>query len=93
MNGDDAADGGWFAGVDRDDTDAGATAIRDGRAEGPADWPAAAVEYGYADDAADYYDALHAATMAATRAAVAEAESAGDRQLVHAIRAMDDHTR
>ncbi|WP_276261203.1 NOP5/NOP56 family protein [Haloglomus litoreum] len=93
MDGDDASAGGWFAGVGRDDIDAGATAIREGTADRPADWPAQAVASGFVDDAADYYDALHAATMAATRAAVGEAESAGDRQLVHAVRAMDDCER
>jgi nucleolar protein 56 len=93
MDGDDASGGGWFAGVDRDDIDGGADAIRSGRAGAPADWPARAVESRFADDAADYYDALHDATMAATRADVAAAESAGDRQLVHAVRAMDDCER
>jgi nucleolar protein 56 len=84
---------GWFEGVDRGGTTAASDAIRDGVADDPRDWPGRAVETGFATDEADYYDALHGATMAATRAAVAEAGSAGDRQLVHAVRAMDDHTR
>jgi len=85
-----ADDAGWFAGVERDDTDAAAAAIREGRADAPADWPARALDAGFAANDDDYYDALHEATVAATRRAVREAESADDRQLVHAIRAMDD---
>jgi nucleolar protein 56 len=88
-----APSNGWFEGIDREDTDGAVEAIRNGHAEEPADWPATAVESGFADDAAGYYDALHAATMTATHAAVTEAESAGDRQLVHAVRAMDDCER
>jgi nucleolar protein 56 len=93
MNGTDSSDRGWFEGLDPEDPDAAAAAIRSGGAEEPADWPARAVEAGFAADEADYYDALHEATTAATRAAVAEAERAGDRQLVHAVRAMDDCER
>jgi hypothetical protein len=36
------------------------------------------VETGFATDEADSYDVLHRATMAATRATVTEAGSAGD---------------
>ncbi len=93
MDGTAPSAAGWFEGIDRDDEAAVTEAIRDGTAEATGDWPARAVQSAFADDAADYYDALHAATMAATRAAVAEAESAGDRQLVHAVRAMDDCER
>ncbi len=84
---------GWFADVDRDDPDAMATAVREGRADEPRDWPALALEAGFADDENDYYDAVREATTAATRAAVTERERADDRQLVHAIRAMDDCNR
>ncbi|WP_222918878.1 NOP5/NOP56 family protein [Natrinema sp. SYSU A 869] len=84
---------GWFAGVDRDDPDATTTAIREGSADEPRDWPTIAVDDGFASDADDYYDALREATTAATRAAVTERERADDRQLVHAIRAMDDCNR
>ncbi|MFA9417615.1 NOP5/NOP56 family protein [Natrinema sp. HArc-T2] len=84
---------GWFADVDRDDPDAMATAVREGRADEPRDWPTLALEAGFADDEDDYYDAVREATTAATRAAVTERERADDRQLVHAVRAMDDCNR
>ena len=84
---------GWFADVDRDDPDGMATAVREGRADKPRDWPALALEAGFADDEDDYYDAVCEATTAATRAAVTERERADDRQLVHAVRAMDDCNR
>jgi nucleolar protein 56 len=83
---------GWFEGVDRDD-EAAAEAIREGTAEAPADWPAHAVESGFAADEDEYYALLHDASMAATRAAVQEYERSDDRQLRHAVRAMDDCER
>ncbi|MFB6105780.1 MAG: NOP5/NOP56 family protein [Halobacteriaceae archaeon] len=82
---------GWFVGVD--DVDGAARAIRDGRAADPRDWPAAAIAAGYADDEGDYYRRLHEAAMVATREAATEAETADDRQLVHAVRALDDVER
>ncbi|APX96117.1 NOP5/NOP56 family protein [Natronorubrum daqingense] len=88
-----AADDGWFANVDAEDTAAAATAIREGRADEPRDWPTLALEAGFVDDENAYYDALHEASMAATRGAVTEREGADDRQLVHAVRTMDDCTR
>jgi len=91
MDDDSPADGrGWFAGVARGDPDAARTAIETGTAESPADWPSEAVAAGFADDEADYYGALHEATVHATREAVRKRELAGDRQLIHAVRAMDD---
>jgi len=94
---DDSA--GWFAGG----TSAGAEAagdesalrarIADGEADAPRDWPHLAVESGFADSRADYYDRLHEASVAATREAVRERERADDKQLVHAVRAMDDIAR
>ena len=83
----------WFDGVAPDDVEAGAAAIREGSAELPADWPARAVEAGFAPDVAGYYERLHAAAVEAARAAAAEAERAPDQQLVHAVRAMDDLAR
>jgi nucleolar protein 56 len=84
----------WFSGVAPTEADsAGARRIREGSADEPADWPAAAVDAGFADDEEQYYDRLRAATLAATHAAVTEAERADDRQLVHAVRAMDDVER
>ncbi|TYL38822.1 NOP58 family protein [Natronococcus pandeyae] len=90
MTEDSAADTGWFAGLEPDDLKAGATAIAEGTASEPADWPSRALEAGFASDEDEYYDRLHEATTAATRAAVERRERADDRQLVHAIRAMDD---
>ena len=83
-------DGGWFQEVPEGGLDAAAAAVRDGQAETPQDWPTLAVEAGVVESRAAYYDRLHEATMAATRAAVSERERATDQQLVHAIRAMDD---
>ena len=84
---------GWYVGVDPDDTEAAAAAIRDGSASRPADWPSRAVEDGFAADAEEYYDTLHAAAMHATREAVRDAERSDDQQLIHALRAMDDCDR
>ena len=83
-------DAGWFESLDPGDAETAATAVREGRAEESRDWPTEAVESGFADDTAAYYDQLHEATVAATRAAVRERERADDQQLVHAVRAMDD---
>jgi len=84
---------GWYAGLDPGDTAAGATAIREDSASTPEEWPSLAVEAGFAEDETEYYELLHAATMAATEAAVQEREGADDRQLVHAVRSMDDCER
>ena len=83
----------WFAGVDPDDPDAAATAVAEGEAGTPRDWPALAVETGFADDEDDYYDRLHEATVAAAGEAARAAERADDKQLIHALRAMDDTER
>ncbi|WP_458190442.1 NOP5/NOP56 family protein [Haladaptatus sp. NG-WS-4] len=84
------AEKGWFEGVDPDDAEAGARAIREGSADVPADWPERAVETSFAEDESDYYAKLRAASIRATHDAVGERERADDRQLVHAVRAMDD---
>lgn len=86
---------GWFVGVNPDDEERLAARIREGRLSGDQayEWPALAVESGVASDEGEYYERLHEATMAATRAAVRERERAGDRQIVHAVRAMDDAAR
>jgi nucleolar protein 56 len=83
-------DEGWFAAVDPADADAAGRAVRDGRADAPADWPAAAVAAGAVTDENEYYERLREATLAGTRAAVRERERADDQQLVHAVRAMAD---
>ncbi|AKU07723.1 MULTISPECIES: NOP5/NOP56 family protein [Haloferax] len=83
----------WFAGADPDDPESGATRVRTGRASAPADWPAEAVDAGFAADDTDYYAKLRSATLAAASEAVAERERADDVQLAHAVRAMDDAER
>jgi nucleolar protein 56 len=88
-----AADGGWFEGIERGDLDGAHKAIEDGSADAPADWPALAVESGFAGSEEEYYEVLREATIDATRRAVRERERAGDRQLIHQIRAMDDCDR
>ena len=89
----DVGSDGWFEGLDAGDRDAAQDAIADGRADAPDDWPHLAVEAGFASDEDEYYDRLHEATLHATREAVRERERADDRQLIHAIRAMDDAGR
>ncbi len=84
---------GWFAGLEGEDDQAAITAIREGTADLPASWSTLAVETGFASSRDAYYDRLHDAAMAATRAAVREAETADDQQLIHTIRAMDDCQR
>ncbi len=84
---------GWFLEVEPGDLEGAREAIAEGRADEPRDWPAAAVEAGFADDREGYYDVLHGATLAATRSAVAEREAADDRRLIHMVRAMDDCRR
>ncbi len=81
---------GWFADVSPDAEEVAATAIRDGSATEPADWPRQAVDSGFANDTEEYYDRLQKATVSAAREAVREAESSDDQQLIHAIRSMDD---
>ncbi|KAB1188316.1 MULTISPECIES: NOP5/NOP56 family protein [Haloferax] len=83
----------WFADANPDDPASGAHSIREGRADAPAEWPAVAVESGFAADEDDYYEKLREATLAAASAEVAERERADDLQLAHAVRAMDDAER
>jgi hypothetical protein len=90
---DEQAGSGWFESVPPDELDAARDAIENGSADAPDDWPALAVDAGFAADEDDYYDALHAATVHATREAVRERERADDQQLVHAVRSMDDLVR
>ena len=93
----DTAAAGWFADFSSGGVSGDAPTVRDrittGETPAPRDWPALAVEAGFADSEADYYDRLHAATTAATRESVRERERADDAQLVHAVRAMDDCER
>ena len=84
---------GWFESVPPDDHDATRDAIENGSADAPENWPALAVDSGFVTDEDSYYDALHDATVHATREAVRERERADDQQLVHAVRSMDDADR
>ena len=97
-------DAGWFTSLDGalepgadDETDGwlddANEAIATGRADAPADWPARAVAAGVVADTEAYYDRLHDATVAATRALAREREQADDQQLIHAVRALDDCQR
>lgn len=91
MTGHNPGDAGWFADVDPGDREAAATAISEGTAEHPRDWPTEAVESGFATSADDYYAVLHEATLVATREAVRARERADDQQLKQVVRAMDDY--
>lgn len=86
-------DDAWFAGVDPGDSEAAAAAVAAGEADEPRDWPALAVDAGFAADEDEYYDRLHEATVTAAREAARAAERADDKQLIHALRAMDDTER
>jgi len=93
MSEDNPTDQGWFAGVEPGDIDAGVTAIQEGSASTVQDWPARAVESGFAADESEYYERLHETTVAASRRAVTQREGADDQQLIHSIRALDDCQR
>jgi len=92
MNARNPPDEGWFVGLDTDGEQP-SDAIRHGHASEPDDWPARAVEMGVVADEEAYYDRLREATIAAARAEVTERERADDKQLAHAIRALDDCER
>lgn len=83
----------WLAAAVDGDIDGAAAAITSGASSTTADWPTIAVETGAVDSTEAYYDALHGATARATRATVTKRERADDRQVVHAVRAMDDCRR
>lgn len=81
---------GWFHDINPADQPAAVAAIREGEATTPQRWPEQAVEAGIAETSADYYERLRTATIAAAEATITEHEQADDRQLIHAVRAMDD---
>ena len=81
---------GWLEDIEPGDVAAAAASIREGSAERPHNWPAEAVETGFADDESVYYETLKEATIEAADAGVTEREQADDQQLIHAVRAMDD---
>ena len=93
MSGQNPGDSGWFRYGDPNDAESAATAITDRTAEQPQDWPAEAVRAGVVDSEDDYYDALHEATVHATREAVRERETSTEQQIKHCIAAMDDAER
>jgi nucleolar protein 56 len=93
MSGQNPGDSGWFRYGDPSDIEAAATAITERTAEQPQNWPAEAVRAGFVADEDEYYDALHEATVQATREAVQERETATEQQLQYSITAMDDAER
>jgi nucleolar protein 56 len=93
MSGQHPGDSGWFRYGDLHDAESAATAITERTAEQPQDWPAEAVRAGIVADEDEYYDALHDATVRATRTAVTERETSTEQQLQHGIAAMDDAER
>lgn len=89
----DVVGSGWFESIPPGDLDAARESVENGSAQAAEDWPALAVASGFAADESEYYDALHEATLYATREAVREREMADDQQLIHGVRAMDDCER
>ncbi|MFB6092372.1 MAG: NOP5/NOP56 family protein [Haloquadratum sp.] len=93
MSGRSPEETGWFTGLDPGDLEAAAAAVAEGTADAPQNWPEKAVEAGFATDESEYYDALHEATVYATREAVEARETADEKQLQYSIEAMDDVER
>ena len=93
MSGQNPGDSGWFRYGDPHDAESAATAIADRTAEQPQNWPAEAVRAGFFESDEEYYDALHDATVHATREAVQARETSDDQQLQYSIAAMDDAER
>jgi nucleolar protein 56 len=81
---------GWFSGLGPEDRDEAVARIRSGSAETPDEWPTIAVEGGFASDTDEYYELLRNASIEAARAETIEREQADDKQLMHAVRALDD---
>ncbi|WP_144902117.1 NOP5/NOP56 family protein [Halobellus captivus] len=93
MSGSNPEQTGWFTDIDPKDIEAAANAISEGTADQPKNWPAKAIESGFANDEDGYYEALHEATVHATREAVTAQETSDDQQLQYSIAAMDDVER
>lgn len=83
----------WFADLPSAAVDRAAERIRTGGTDAPAEWPTRAIEAGFAEDEAAYFELLQAAATRAVEAELAEAAAAEDRHIVHAIRALDDLDR
>jgi nucleolar protein 56 len=92
-DGSDTPDRGWFAELAPGADEQARRAMREGSADWPADWPRLAVETGFAESTEDYYDRLHEAAVATARETATARERADDKQLIHAVRAMDDARR
>ena len=93
MNARNPRESGWFVGIDPGDIEGAAERIENRQAAEPGDWPGLAVGAGFVENRERYYDQLREATIHAARAEVTHRESADDRQLAHAIRALDDCTQ
>ena len=83
----------WFAGRSIDDIADLAAGISTGSAAAPAEWPKVAIEAGVVADETEYGKLLHRAAITAAESSVEAREGATDRQLVHAIRTLDDIDR
>lgn len=84
---------GWFANLDPADRSNAVGRIRDGASETPRPWPSLAVDQGFVPDESAYYDVLHDVAVTATAEAVERQEAADDRQVIHAVRTIDDLDR
>lgn len=93
MSDDTPGETGWFDGVEPGDVTSGAGAVRTGSSGSVREWPALAIEAGFAAEESEYYDQLHEVTVTAAREAVREREGADDQQLIHSIRTLDDCQR
>lgn len=93
MSQEQSDDSAWFRDIDPHDVDAAATAITNGTAEHPQNWPTQAVASGAVEDATAYYQLLHDAAITATQTAIESYEASDDRQLRQCLTAMDDVER
>jgi len=93
MSDDPPTETGWFDGVESGDVDVGVEAVRSGASGQVREWPAVAVDAGFAADESAYYEQLHEITVTAAREAVRRREGADDQQLIHGIRTLDDCLR
>jgi len=84
---------GWFAGLDADNVDAGARAIRDESADEPADWPAQAVEAGSPRTRTSTTTASRRPLLQPREVQPVTANAPTTAEPVHAVRAMDDCRR
>jgi rRNA biogenesis protein Nop56/Nop58 len=93
MSEENGSDRSWIAQAHDHSIDAEATAIQEGSAANPRDWPRDAVVSGHMDSEAEYYARLQEAALHAAQSAVTAASTANDNQLIHAIRMYDDLER